>query len=470
MLLLGVAMVVAAPTLLDDAPAGTDLVIRADAGALAGEATKMWEDAQKLVDAWPQLRSLRDTAQASYDEWAAPPLRQLGVDFRRQGAVLTLVVDLDATGGTVYSVVLRGVGKSAKLGEGATPFTVDAAPAYRHPERDLAWAQVKDAFVWGNERGVQRQLRHLLAVRRRSEPALSSLAEHLRKPTPFALAYVAPAATRAELAQGILTVGPFLGEVASAVITAKPGNVELRLQAANAKGEEALLHGMRALVAAMRGVVGLLEGGGEMMLGLDELGRRPENAPPALEAEVVESLVTTWLGGFALTAAVRQRSEHRVEVSLKVSGFRALLAAAGILAGAFLTERPVAADPEVQALLVALREAELAYKRAHGQFLVCGPVPAEPPQGETAWPAQSCLDPLGFRPPKPVRWQVAAAVKEGALMLMARGDSDGDGVAEMWMLDEKSASPRRFGPPSSSSPPPPRGEKKTESGGLKPAN
>ena len=87
---------------------------------------------------------------------------------------------------------------------------------------------------------------------------------------------------------------------------------------------------------------------------------------------------------------------------------------------------------------MTLRQLELTYHEKKGEFFACGPVPEELPKGAVDLPADSCFATLGFKPPGKVHFQLMVTAEEGELQLTARGDPDGDGVPEIWVLDETS--------------------------------
>jgi hypothetical protein len=261
------------------------------------------------------------------------------------------------------------------------------------------------------------------------------------------MAFAVPSGVPQTVSESLSTIGPLLGALQSATIVARPRSIDLRLEAADEKGQKALEHGVRALAALLRAGAALLEVGGEAALGLGEVGSRPPQLPEALGAETIEKLLATWVKGAKFDCVVRRRREHAVEATLSPSSYRAFVAALGVVAFGLMPPGGATGKTEAQVMLMALRQAQLTHKAKKGEFLTCGPVPLEMPGGWVPWPEESCFDLIGYRPPGPVRFQIAASTEEGSLVMMARGDSDGDGVPEVWLLDETSAAIQRFVPP-----------------------
>ncbi len=98
-------------------------------------------------------------------------------------------------------------------------------------------------------------------------------------------------------------------------------------------------------------------------------------------------------------------------------------------------------------LLTSLRAAESVHLEVNGAYVACGPVPKAVPKGPVPWPSDSCFERLAFAPKGPVRAQLEAVLREGRLVLVARADPDGDGVPQVWYMDEDSQTIRGFGSP-----------------------
>jgi hypothetical protein len=102
-------------------------------------------------------------------------------------------------------------------------------------------------------------------------------------------------------------------------------------------------------------------------------------------------------------------------------------------------------EEEAAMLLRVLRRAEQLYKEVNGTYLACGPVPKEIPQHAVSWPKGSCFERLAFTPPKPVRVQLETTLDDGKLTLVARADPDGDGIPQVWFMNESSDELQGFG-------------------------
>lgn len=452
-LLLSTALSV--PSLSADVPDGTDVVARVEVSALAPELELMWQDVEGLLDAWPPVKKLTETVLSAWGGILTSLAERTGADLKRRGVQLTLTIDLDAKGGPVYAVVVRGaLGKGGakpvdEKDQGVESFTIDGHPAYRLKGRDAAWVIVDgNILIFGTERGMQRQLRHFRRAKHTVNEPLQKLASQVRRASPVMLAYVLPDASRAAAAKLLPPIGSLISSVHSGTLEGKSRRLDMRLYADSDDDREALEHGVRALVALLRASTALLEGGAEAVLGLDLLGHRPPQIPVGLETTAIKGFIAEWLNGATFDSTLRRRRGHGVELTLELSNYRALVAAGGLLTFGFMPFFGGDGRAEAQVMLMALRQAQLAYKAETGEFLSCGPVPQPLPVARVAWPEESCFDLIGYRPPGKVRFQVASAVEEGELIMMASGDTDGDGVSEVWLLDEKSASVQAFMPPS----------------------
>jgi hypothetical protein len=442
-MLLWCVWVVGGVTVADDTPPGTDLVARIEVGRLAPEVRRAWKELEPLFDAWP---SLGGVATGALDSWAevVDLLEQASsADLDRRSSVVTLVVDADAAGGLVWAAVIRG----ARPREPAEhDFLIDAHPAHRLAAREMAWSKVGDALVAGNERGVQRQVRQEVRrlrgarAKRSAKEPLQTRAERLRQRAPLVLAFEAPAPVRARLGASLANVGALVSAIHSGTLVAAPGRLWLQLSADTNEGQLALEHGLRALVALIRASVALLEGGAEAVIGLELLGARPKSLPVKLEAPALETLAAKWLDRFHVDGQIRKRRPQVVEAELSLSSYRGLAAALGVMAAILLPAGGAQAEAEV--LLELLRRAQRQHHARTGSFVSCGPVPAQLPVGPTSWPEGSCFDALQFSPPADVRFQLVAGVEDGELVLMARGDTNGDGDAEIWVLEEKDVAAR----------------------------
>ncbi len=455
MLALLLSTALTAPGLAADAPDGTDVVVRVEVSSVAPELEAMWKDAEGLLDAWPPVKLLTETALSTWGGIIDSMAERTGADFKRRGVQVTLVVDLDAKGGPVYAMVVRGAFRKAgakpvdEADSGVEAFTIDGHQAFRLKGRDAAWSVADgNILVAGTERGMQRQFRHLRRSKRAGRDPLQKLASHIRRASPVMLAFVVPDDSRAMAAKLLPTIGPLVSSVHSGTLEGKSSRLDLRLYADDDDEREAVEHGARALVALLRASTALLEGGAEAVLGLDLLGHRPPQIPQGLETTAIKGLVVEWLSGATFDSTMRRRRDHGIEMTIELSSYRALAAAIVLLSVGLMPSSGRGGRAEAQVLLMALRQAELAYKAESGEFLTCGPVPQQMPVARVRWPEESCFDQIGFKPPGKVRFQIASAIEEGELTMMARGDIDGDGVPEVWLLDEESSSVRAFVSPS----------------------
>jgi hypothetical protein len=296
---------------------------------------------------------------------------------------------------------------------------------------------------------MQRQLRHVQGGSPREEP-IHKAAARLRKRAPLLAAFALPERLRRQMTNALPNVGPLVGAVRSGHMLARPGILELRLEADNPEGRAAIEHGVNALVALLQAGVALLEGGTQAVLGLEKLGERPAALPKSLDPETMERLSRNWLAGFVIQHEVRTRPDHAVDVTLELSSFRGVLAAlalVGVMAlpSIDLADHSEADHSEVDVLLRSLRRAQMVHKKKGGTYVTCGPVPAIMPVEPVDWPTGSCFDELEFAPPVKVSFQLLAGVEGGKLVLMARGDTNGDGTPETWVLDEDSPTIRPLG-------------------------
>jgi hypothetical protein len=393
------------------------------------------------------VKRLVDSSLGVWKETLDKVRQASSADLTRKATVLTAVIDLDGKGGPVYAVILTNTGAKAPTPAPDDSFTIDGHQAFRVPERDLVWTVVgKTTLLVGNERGLQRQLR-LSQSKTEADTPLVKVAARLRKPAPLLVAFSLSPAARTFAAKAFPNGGALVAAVVSGSVAAHADRLELRFDAEGETERDAIEHGVRAGAALLNAAVALLEGGAEATLGLDALGKRPPQIPSALEAPVIKGLVADWLHGAHFDLTMRRRRPYTVEATLKTPGPRPLIAALALLGLGALPKGESPGQAEAQVMLLALRQAQLAYKAEEGEFVACGPVPTEVPVGRVAWPKTSCFDAIGFRPPGKVGYQIAAAVEDGTLVMMARGDANGDGVPEVWLLDETSPGIEPFVPP-----------------------
>ncbi|MFC1611732.1 hypothetical protein ACFL6C_12290 [Myxococcota bacterium] len=379
------SLLVVAPGLVEDTPPGTDLILRLEVGKLAKEVHAGWDELEPLVNAWPAFERLLSDMEASWRGVVDVITVQTGVDLKHRNTNLTIVLDLDATGGIVWAAVARNGAKMRKgvpeeVGPKMQRLEVDGHTAYRLKDRDVAWSSIDRAVVVGNERGMQRQLRFLRKKRVDQTEPIALQARRLRKSAPVKLAFALPESTRSDLRHRLPNVGPLLAVIRSGNLSARPGVLEVRLTAGDDDGRKALEHGVRAFVALTRACVALLEGGAEAVLGLELVGERPAALPPSLDAEAIEALAKAWVKDLQVRSQVRTRRGHEVETTLEISSYRGLVAAVAVMAIMVMPTMEGGADrAEVEALLEALQRAEEEHKRSAGTYVACGPVPEKVP-------------------------------------------------------------------------------------------
>jgi len=437
------AMLALGATVADDTPRGTDLVARVEVGKLAGDLRSAWDELEPLFVVWPSLGSIASNTRESWTEVTELFEKASGADLDRPTAVATMVVDFDATGGAAWAAVVRG--SMPKKPEGSD-FLIDGQAAHRIAGRDLAWSIVGEALVAGNERGVQRQVRQLAGKKPNLDEPIGVRVRRLRERAPVLVAFETPASLRAELESLLTNIGPLVSAVHGGTLVAKPGRLWMQLSATDDDEQKAIEHGVRAFVAMVRASTALLQGGSEAIIGLDLLGARPDAVPASVDAPALETLADDWLEGFHIDAKIRKRRPEVIEAELKLSSYRGLAAALGVMA-VMLVPTTVGPRAEAEVLLELLRRAQQAHKSALGEYVSCGPIPETLPEGPVAWPEGSCFDALSFVPPAKVRFQLIAGVEEGELVLMAQGDTNGDGKPEIWMLKGNDVSIEQLIPP-----------------------
>lgn len=456
----------------DDVPPGADVAARVNAGELAPAVLAALDELRPLAAGWPQLGA----AVAAVDGLRQGPWRdalaKVGVDAAAKGAVVTAFVDLADPKRPVFGAVVRGVKPRPAATEGLEPRDVEGQPALVVTGQDLVLVPRAADVVMGNERGVERLLRHLGApparasVRAPRDPLVTA-ARRLRQAAPVLLALVPPALAKGLGADRTPGVAPLSLAVSAATVALEATAFELVLDVDRPGQRE-------AVASAVRGAVAALNGAGQGLLALGELAAAGPQLTPSLpllprglDPKLFATVVTTWMRDLRLTPLVRVRP-HGVEARVEVSSWRGLAASALALAasGAAMrapaprelpagvapaqdddpgTRSPLAADAE--SLLVRLREAELAYKHAHGAWLACAALPAQPPREPTPWKADDCFKKVGFDPEGVVtRLQLEAKVEGDKLLLTARADPDGGGAPVVFYLDDEAPTVRRLGP------------------------
>ena len=149
---------------------------------------------------------------AGIDQWS-----KLIID----SAAIPLAWDLDATGGMVWSGVLRGGTrrggrKPTTVGPQKTveSFEVDGIPASRLHELDFAWSLPEEGvLVFGDERGMQRQLRQVRRPRESGKEPIHRYAARLRKRATVMMAFSLSERIRGQLGRSLPNLGPMLAAV-----------------------------------------------------------------------------------------------------------------------------------------------------------------------------------------------------------------------------------------------------------------
>jgi hypothetical protein len=449
----------ASSTLAADVTSGADLILRVSSGELAKSAPELLGELEPLVAALPSLKAGLGEGRGKLVAWWSEISRFTGVDLAHSlahsGASVTLVADLDAKGGPVWAALCREATSATTL-----PPLDDSLVEERTLEgqtvrvakgKDLAWVQLGTMLVVGSERGVQRQLRHLGAGSQAGgkkdppcgEEALCEACRYLRRDAPVMLAFSlsTPAAAaidpRLAVVPELLRAGALAGE---------PTGVEMTLLAAPERqpAAESLVRGaLGALSAASRAAQAMAElSSGARLLG--------QPALVAISDAKLESALKGWLRDLKLEAVVRPRPQGIIEATVTLSDYRGLLASLLLAAAAAPRLLPVHARPDldvgdIRRTLLALRQAEQAFKKRNGRYQVCPPTPATVPHEPLVWPGNTCLSVLGFAPKEPFAWQLAADLQDGQLVLVARASNGDAGPPEVWYLDEKAEEPRALG-------------------------
>ena len=446
----------AAASLAEDIPPGSDLAVQIDVGQLRSASAEAWEGLRPVLPFHPGLERASKRLEGKLQDTLNDIERLTGANLQRPKVIATVAIDLDATGGTVYSAVIRGAFATApqpddskNLESGVVRIAIDGHPAFR--SGDTAWTVINEkrrgaALVYGNIRGIQRQVRQLLGDKKRAaDDRLMVVARRLRARAPLLVAFSFDEETQTELADLFSDFG-FLFETANAgIISAHEDGFEMQLDSAAADDRDAVAHGLRAAMALVRSAVALLEGSTELLLGLDAVGKRSTMLPRGLDSEELAPLLDKWVRNFELDTKVKKRSKRTTEIAVKLSSYRAL-AVIGLLLIGNSSLGSISIQSEASALLRVLRRAQLLHKEINGEFVKCGPVPDKIPTRRIRWPSVSCFDRLAFVPPKPVRVQLEATVDDGKLVLVARADPDGDGIPQVWYLDEESETVRGMAP------------------------
>ncbi len=449
MLAIVTTLVCSAGSWVQDLPPDSELGAQVALGKLYGDVTNLVEELsplQAVLPPGPELsKKLAERLQGLLDVVR----RSTALNLSHKNVTLSAWVDLDASGGWVWGMVVRGAPHETPAAAPAdTPqietFDLEGQAASRVNTVDLAWLVRPDGtLLVGNERGLTRALHQLLSPEPLPKGLFASLSQRLAKPGLATLVFVPPAPQRTEVASSMTTIAPFVREVQALSVDGAPGRITVRLVAQSDKGQRGLVHAGVALAALLRAGANLTEAGGETALGLGSLSQWPTFVPKALDEKLLTTLLGKFVQGFTLKSKAMARPSREVEVVLEPNQMRGLLAAS-LLYATYLMPKPLAVgEPEATILLLTLRKAQELYKQKKGHYLACGPIPVELPTTPTELPPGTCLAELGFKPMMKVHFQLAATVEAGALLLLARGDADGDGEPEVWALEEGAQALRR---------------------------
>jgi len=443
-----VVIALGATDLAADLPPGTDLVIRLQISELREGFGEAWDELRPFAGIRPESARAVQQAEREFRKFISKLERMTGADLGRDGVEATLMVDLDAGGGRVVSAIIRGAlpakidEKEEELRLGTRSFKIDDRIAYRGD--GMAWTFLEQPsgaaiLLVGDERGLRRQLRVALgggaARAAAATDPIVRVVGRLRESAPVWVAFALPAPANIE---GLSDFGHLVRRVESGTVLADAGRIEAHLVSRTEKDQRAVAHGIRSGAAVVRGVVALLQGSAELLSGLDEAARRSDLIPRGIKAKALAPILESWADDFRFAAKVRDRPGHATEVQVELSSFRGVLAAA--MLGLTEVWASVGGDSsddvevEVLTLLVGLRAAELLHKEIEGEYVECGPTPRVIPTQPVRWPADACFAKLAFEPTRPVRIQIEAIETNDRLLLIARGDPDGDGIPHVWYL------------------------------------
>lgn len=434
---------------VQDLPPDSELGAQVAVGRLRGDVTNLVEELLPLQAVLPPGAELSKKLAERLQGLLGVVRRSTALNLSHKNVTFSAWVDLDAKGGWVWGMVVRGAPHETPAAEQADApqietFDLEGQAASRVNTVDLAWLVRPDGtLLVGNERGLTRALHHLLTPEPLPKGLFASLSQRLAKPGLATLVFVPPAPQRTEVASSMTTLAPLMREVQAVSLDGAPGRLALRLVAQSDKGQRGLVHAGVALAALLRAGASLTEAGGEVALGLGSLSQWPAFVPKALDEKSLTALLSKFVQGFTLKSKALARPNREVEVVLEPNQMRGLVAAS-LLYATYLMPKPLSVgEPEATILLLTLRKAQELYKQKNGQYLACGPIPAELPPAPAELPAGTCLAELGFKPTMKVHFQLAATVEDGTLLLLARGDADGDGEPEVWVLEEGAQALRR---------------------------
>jgi hypothetical protein len=456
----------------DDVPPGTDVAVRVAAGELGLPVLAAVDELRPLAAGWGQLGAALATLDAMRQGPWREALTAVGVDPAGKGVVVTAFADLADPKRPVIAAIVRGVKPRQPQGAGLEAREVEGQPAAMVTGQDLVLVSRPTEVVIGNERGVERLLRHLGARAARSKKPVDPLvtaARRLRQEAPVLLALAPAAVVKGLGADKVPGLAPLSQSIGVATLALTASALEIVLDVDRPGQRE-------AVASAVRGAIAALNGAGQGLLALGELAAAGPQLTPSLpllprglDPKLFSAVVTTWTRDFRLTPAVHVRP-HGVEARVEVSSWRGLVASVLALGASGAAMRggggrePAAPPPpapgedlpeaapsplamQAESLLVRLREAELTYKHAHGSFVACALSPAQAPKVPTPWKPDDCFAKVGFAPEGVVTLlQLEARVEGDKLALTARADPGGDGVPAVFYLDDQASTVRRQAP------------------------
>lgn len=384
---------------------------------------------------------------------------QTDVDLTGTDVRLSLFFGAGARASRPYAGIVRGVaglpergdaaGSRAPDARGVRTLQVGGTQVAWRSDIDFAWAYpARDVVVFGNRRGIKRQLHH-----RHKGPANDSqialLARKIRRPGLLRAVLLKPQALL-ESWRGETRASAALRDVRHLRLVLDDTTLRVVAGTAGSAEQKAMRELMRAQGRLIEGNALLVAGAGHRLLSLHASGRQPPAAVADLEPEALRQLLDEHLDGFNIEQRVRTRASGAVTAEWRGNS------GVGTWVGAVLTLAEPGGLParealraEAQRLLLQLRRVQWYLARRQGGYRACGPTPAEPPTRAVPWPSAGCFALLrrgGHRGDIPVRIQLQARVDAaGKLKLIARTDPDGDGVPFVWWLDEASSQLRRLG-------------------------
>ncbi len=452
MALIGAYTIASAPSFADDIPAGTDVALFLNLATLSPEVEPVWDDVLQLTAVQPGMALFARKA-------AAQLIKELHLGEALTGATLTkrdpqkgltlrLYIDLDATGGVIYSAVFTepspknsnpvdihtlGVVEelAAKAEHDVARIRIDDRPAFRVAQ--VLWTiDEYNRLVFGNERGLQRQLRA-----RRDKSQIQRLARQIRHNPPAILVFNLPDAKKQAWALDFSDFGAALLQVKSGFIAATGNTLNIQLHSANKNTREIITHTLQAGASIIRAEAHVLEAASHMLLMNKKLEQDSKIIPDTLKTDEMQTQLSTWIEDFALKGKVLGRGKSTTEANFTITDYRPLVAL-----GVFIFSRkhpPLTPAREARVLLRVLRSTERRYRKRHGTYLSCGPWPRRVPRNPQPWVQDQCFEKLGFSPPKPTALQIQAKVstEDGGLLLIAKNKNTA-GKIQVFVLNDES--------------------------------